>query len=172
MATVGALEQGRACYERQAWREAHERFGAAALEAPLDPQDLEKLAACAFMLGGDAECEELRARAYHAYFARGDVERAAMCAFRLGFELLSPGAMAIGSGWLARSRRLIDEAGIDSVILGYLRVPEGIGCVRDDPARAHRLFSEALEIGRRFRDHDLMTGQREQQRECHSKRIS
>jgi DNA-binding NarL/FixJ family response regulator len=157
MATVGALEQGRVCYERQAWREAHEQFSAAALEAPLEAQDLEQLAACAFMLGSDTECEQLRERAYHGFFARGEVERAAMCAFRLGFELLSRGAMALGSGWLARSRRLIDEAGIDSVIPGYLRVPEGIGSVRDNPVRAHTLFSEALEIGRRFRDHDLMT---------------
>ena len=157
METVDALEQGRTCFERQAWRDAHERLTAAGADRPLQPEDLDRLAACAFMLGSDAECEALRERAYHDFDARGDTELAARCAFRLGFELLSKGSRAQASGWLGRARRLLEDAGIDSVILGYLLLPEGIGSVGKDPSRSYALFSEALEIGRRFRDADLVT---------------
>jgi DNA-binding NarL/FixJ family response regulator len=157
MGIVDALEQGRACFERQAWRDAHERLSAAATETRLDPEDLDRLAASAFMIGRETECVELRERAYHEFHERGDIELAARCAFRLGFELLTRGGMAQGSGWLSRARRLLVDADIDSVILGYLLLPQGIGSVRDDPTRAHGLFSQALEIGKRFHDADLIT---------------
>ena len=157
MATVDALERGRACFERQAWRDAYCSLTEAAAETRLAPEDIERLAACAFMLGNGPEFEELRERAYHEFHARGDVERAAYCSFWLGFELLTRGAIAQGSGWLTRARRLIDEAGIDSAIVGYLRLPEGIRTIRDDPVRAHAMFTEALDVGKRFRDTDLMT---------------
>ena len=157
MANGSALEQGRACYERQAWRDAHEQLSAAAAETRLEAEDVDRLAACAFMLGSGDECEALRERAYHDFHARGDIEQAARCAFRLGFELVSRGAMAQGSGWLARSRRLLQDAGIDSVLLGYLLLPEAIGTFKENPARSHHLFSQALEIGKRFGDSDLTT---------------
>lgn len=157
METVDTLEQGRACFERQAWRDAHERLSAAAAVQRLEPEDINRLAACAFMTGRDAECEDLRERAYHEFLERGDIELAAQSAFRLGFELLTKASMARGSGWLGRARRLLEDAGMDSVVLGYLLVPEGIGSIRDNPSRSHALFSQALEIGKRFRDADLMT---------------
>ena len=157
METADALEQGRACFERQAWRDAHERLSAAAAERPLQPEDLDRLAACAFMLGSDAECESLRERAYHDFHARGDIELAAQSAFWLGFELLTKGSIAQGRGWLGRARRLLDDAGLESVIRGYLLLPEGIGSIRDDPSRSYALFSEALDVGKRFRDVNLIS---------------
>ena len=41
---------------------------------------------------------------------RGDPVRAARCAFWLAFHLLIRGESARGGGWLARARRLLDEA--------------------------------------------------------------
>jgi DNA-binding NarL/FixJ family response regulator len=157
METADALEQGRACFERQAWRDAHERLSAAAAERPLQPEDLDRLAACAFMLGSDAECESLRERAYHDFQARGDIELAAQSAFWLGFELLTKGSIAQGKGWLGRARRLLDDAGLESVLRGYLLLPEGIGSIRDDPARSYAVFTQALDVGKRFRDVNLIS---------------
>ena len=50
MVTADALEQGRACFERQAWREAHELFAGADREIPLAPEDIDRLAMCTLFL--------------------------------------------------------------------------------------------------------------------------
>lgn len=137
MATEDALHQGRASFERQAWREAHEIWSAADREVPLEPGDLDCLAACAYMLGNETESLDLWSRAHHAFQARGDVEQAARCAFRIGFDLLSKGMGAHGSGWIARARRLLDDAGNDSVVRGYLLIPDAIRVSRSgDPTAA------------------------------------
>ena len=39
MLLADALQQGRACFERQAWREAHDLLSDADREAPLAPED-------------------------------------------------------------------------------------------------------------------------------------
>ena len=156
MGTQDALSQGRASYQREAWRDAHAFWSAADREVPLEPEDLAGLAACAYMLGNDSECADLWSRAHHAFLHRGDAEQAARCAFRIGFELLSKGMGAHGSGWLARARRVLDDAGVDSVVRGYLLIPEGIREVRTNAARAFELFSEALATGKRFGDTDLV----------------
>src|SRR5688572_14171779 len=157
MVTVDAVREGRACFERQAWRDAHERLAAADVDSRLEAEDLERLAACAHMLGNDAECTDLWERAHHAYQLRGDVERAALCAFRIGFDLVGKGMTAQGGGWLARARRLLDQHP-DSVVFGYLLIPECISAVRSgNPARGLELFTEVLAIGERFQNRDLVT---------------
>lgn len=49
-------------------------------EAPLEPDDVERLATAAYLLGRDADCSELLARAYHDHLDRRAPERAARCA--------------------------------------------------------------------------------------------
>ena len=70
-----ALSRARASFEREAWREAHEIWSAADREVPLEPEDLDRLAACAFMLGNEAECADLWARAHQEFLNRGDAEQ-------------------------------------------------------------------------------------------------
>ena len=125
-----ALSRARASFEREAWREAHEIWSAADREVPLEPEDLDRLAACAFMLGNEAECADLWARAHQEFLNRGDAEQAALCAFRIGFDLLGKGMTAHASGWLARARRALDDAGCDSVVRGYLLIPDAIRSTR------------------------------------------
>jgi DNA-binding CsgD family transcriptional regulator len=157
VATHDALRQGRASYQREAWRDAHAFWSAADREVPLEPEDLDGLAACAYMLGNESECADLWSRAHHAFLQRGDADQAARCAFRIGRELLSKGMSAQGSGWLARARRVLDDAGVDSVVRGYLLIPDAIRAARtNDGARAFELFSEALATGKRFDDTDLV----------------
>jgi tetratricopeptide (TPR) repeat protein len=164
MAMDDALSLGRESFEREAWREAHEFWTAADREAPLGPEDLDRLAACAYMLGHEGESGELWSRAHHEFLNRGDVERAALCAFRIGFELLGKGQAALGSGWLARARRVLDDAGADNAVRGYLLIPDAIRISRlGDPARGLELFSEAVAIGKRYGNRDLTTVARQGQ---------
>ena len=164
MVTAGAVREARQHFERQEWREARDLWSRADLELSLGAEDLQRLAACAHMLGNDDECVALLERAHHAFTREGEAERAAYCAFRLGFNLFLTGAAAQGSGWMARARRILDEAGLDSVVHGYLAIPEGIAAVRaGDPARAFERFSEALQIARRFGERDLITIARQAQ---------
>ena len=156
MVTADTLQQAREQYMHQGWREAYERFRAADADARLDPEDLEKLGVCAHMLGNEAERDQLWERAHHEFLNCGSAEAAARCAFRIGFELLNRGMVAQGSGWLSRARRVIEDSGQDSVVLGLLLIPEAIRSLRDDAARGYELFTQALAIGKRFRDTDLL----------------
>ena len=157
-----ALRRGRERYARQAWREAQAYFLEAEREAPLDPEDLVCLATCSYLLGSEADSTQLFARAYQEFLHRGDAERAALCAFRVAFEFFGQGQAAQGNGWLARARRLLDELGRETVVHGYLLIPEGIRATTGgDPARGYATFSEAAAIGRRFGDTDLTAATRQ-----------
>lgn len=164
MVSTDALDRARASYDRQAWRETHELLSAADHEVVLGPEDLYRLAASAHMLGNESESADILARAHHDFLARGDTDQAAKCAFFIGFGLLGKGQTAHGSGWLARARRVLDDAGGDSVVRGYLLMPDGIRAViAGESSRAHELFSEALATGQRFGDTDLIAFARQGQ---------
>lgn len=153
-----ALEQGRARFERQAWREAHELLAGADREFPLSAEDVDRLATCAFLLGDESASADLWARAHQEFQKRGDAERAARCAFRIGMGLFLKGQAALASGWLARARRTLDDAALDCATRGHLLMPEAIHAIRTgNPVRGFELFTEALAIGQRFGDTDLVS---------------
>jgi DNA-binding CsgD family transcriptional regulator len=156
MMDVQALRHARASFARRAWGEAYRLFEAADRETPLEPEDLEQLAAAAYLVGHDAGSEAFLARAHQTYLNRGNREGAARCASWLGFELLQRGAIAPASGWFARAERILDEAQLDCVVRGYLLIPSAIQRImQGDPAAAHASFTQAAEIARRFGDPDL-----------------
>jgi hypothetical protein len=61
-----ALTAARDAYGRRAWAEARELLRRADDEAPLDPEDLERLAVAAYRAGRDDEHLATLARAHHA----------------------------------------------------------------------------------------------------------
>ena len=64
MTDVQALGRARNAFERKAWAESYRLFEAADREAPLEPEDLERLATAAYLIGRDDESEAFeRARA-------------------------------------------------------------------------------------------------------------
>jgi ATP/maltotriose-dependent transcriptional regulator MalT len=155
---AGELDQGRTSFARRAWSAAHQHFTAAQETAPLDVEDLERLAAAAYLIGRDEECTEIWARAHDESVRSGKSLRAARSAFWLAFTLLIRGETARGSGWLARAQKLIDEVGGDCAERGYLLVPAGLGHLEArDAAGALAVFVEAAEIGERFHEPDLLT---------------
>jgi DNA-binding CsgD family transcriptional regulator len=156
MTASAALDQGRAAFERQAWGTAHQHLTAAEREAILEPEDLERLAIAAHLVGRDAECAEVWTRAHHAFLGRGAVPEAARCAFWLGFTSLLEGEPARSGGWLARGQRLLDEGGHDCVERGYLLVLRALRSMfAGDNATLHATFGEAARIGERFDDAQL-----------------
>ena len=121
MTTGDALNLGREAFEGRAWRDAYAQLPAADREAPLAPEDLERLAMAAHLIGREIDSAEVWARAYQGFLDRDDAARAARCAFWLAFGLLiQQGERARSSGWLARARRLLDEVQHDCVEQGYL----------------------------------------------------
>jgi DNA-binding CsgD family transcriptional regulator len=151
------LERGRAAFARSAWSEAYARLSAAQREAQLSPEDVERLATAAYLIGRVEEHVEIGARAQHAFLAAGAVERAARTAFWLGFGLIGRGEHARGSGWIARAQRLLDDAPDDCAERGYLLLPLALRRLAEGNAGgAHDAFGQAVEIGRRAGDANLI----------------
>jgi DNA-binding CsgD family transcriptional regulator len=158
MTTADALDRGRGSFGRHAWADGYSGLSAADHEAPLSPEDLERLALAAYLAGRDDDSADIWARAYHERLHLGDAPRAARCAFWLGFTLLHRGEFARGGGWLARTRRLLDDGHLDCVEQGYLLLPAALQSMAGgDAATACAAFGRAAEIGGRFHDPDLET---------------
>ncbi|MGH2370760.1 MAG: DNA-binding response regulator, partial [Chloroflexota bacterium] len=167
MTRAEALDRCRESFRRQAWGEAYAQLSAADREAPLELEDLERLAVAAYLIGRDRESVEVWARAHQAWARRGAAARAARCAFWLAFGLLNKGELARGGGWVDRAQRLLDDAGLDCVEQGRLRYLVALRSVFEgDAAAAQVAFSEAAETGERFRDVELTTLARIGQGRC------
>jgi DNA-binding CsgD family transcriptional regulator len=140
-------------FKRRDWSDAYRLLQEAEREAPLEPDDLERLADTAFLLGRDDESEAWRTRAHQIYVERGDHEAAARTACWLAFALMQRGARAPASGWFARTHRILDHAHLDSVVSGYLLIASAIQHIMEgDAAAGHDTFARADDIARRFGD--------------------
>jgi DNA-binding CsgD family transcriptional regulator len=156
MTTAHPLAEGRESFQRQAWADAYVQLSAADQQAPLGPEDLERLATAAYLTGRDSDSADLWARAHQEFLSRGEVERAVRCAFWLASGLVNKGERARAGGWIARARRLLDERQIDCAEQGYLLLPAGMERVgAADASGAYTVFCQAAEIAARFGDPDL-----------------
>jgi DNA-binding NarL/FixJ family response regulator len=157
MIAARSLAAGRAAFERQAWREAFDRLVEADREQPLGPEDLERLAIAAHLIGRDMDPGGHWGRAHLGYLERGDVPRAVRAAFWLAIPLIFRGERAQAGGWIARATRLLDDGGLDCVERGYMMFGTALlSALEGDGATAHARFAEAVACGQRFRDADLV----------------
>jgi len=150
------LAAGRDSFHRRAWADACRQLAEADSRTPLTIEDLERLATSAYLVGDDARSETAWARAHQHWLDAGDHERAVWCTFWITFGLFHRGAAAPAAGWMARGARLIDDGQLDTVLRGYLLLPQAIRQVGEDPAAGYATFTEAARIGERFRDRDLV----------------
>lgn len=155
-ARESALRQGRAAFERQAWADAASQLSAADREAPIDPEDLERLALATYLLGRFDDSAEVTRRAYQASVRTGDVGRAIRSAFWLAIEHIGRGESAQAAGWLGHAERLAAEDGSERVESGYLLVASAVKELgAGEPDAALQSYREADELATRFGDPDL-----------------
>jgi DNA-binding CsgD family transcriptional regulator len=158
MTVTGTLSQGRDAFARKAWGQAFALLSAADTESPLEPDDLERLALAAYLMGRVPDSDVILARAHQEFLSRGQVTRAVRCAWWLALSLLNRGEYARGGGWLSRAQRLLDEAQLDCVEHGYMLVPVALQSLGEgDAASAFATFGQVAKVADRFSDPDLIT---------------
>src|SRR5262249_14320388 len=125
---------------------------------PLAPDDLDRLAAAATLVGEGTVANEALTRAHSAYLERGEPIRAANSAFWLAFRLVDqPDLRAQAAGWFARARRLVDDAGTPCVEQGWLACAAAYQRVLDhDFEGARSGFAVAADVGQQFGSSDLV----------------
>ena len=151
------LDIGREAFDSAAWRDAFTRLSAADAETALEPEDLERLATAAYLIGQDYDAHAAWSRAYHEHVDRGDVEPAARCGYWLSLTLVLAGEAAQSRGWLERTQRLLDDRGLDCTEHGYLLVLRAYEILTGgDPESACDTSRDAHAIGVRFADPELI----------------
>ena len=154
----GELARGRQCYAASAWADAFALLSQADKAVPLGVADLELLATSAYLIGQDGVFLDALDRAHSAYLSAGETTCAARCAFWLGLSLLFMGETGRGTGWLAGARRLIECEKADCVERGYLLLPTAEQLLgADDYDTAYATAADAVEIGDRFGEADLVS---------------
>ncbi|HUR17658.1 MAG TPA: LuxR C-terminal-related transcriptional regulator [Acidimicrobiales bacterium] len=154
-----ALEAGRAAHSAKAWAGAVDHLRAAEAGADLEAADLELLAEATYLIGREDEAVALWIRAHKAWLAAGAGAgvRAVRPAFWVTLVLELRGDQAQAGGWMARTQRLVEEAGGDCVEEGYLLFFMGMGQLEEgDVLGASATLARAAELGTRFADADLM----------------
>ena len=165
--TAVALERGREAFRAERWGDAYAELTTVNHETAIEPDDVERLATAAHLLGRNAESMDLWARAHHDFASRGNARRAARCAFRVAQALMFKGQAAGANGWIARAQRLLDECGDDCAERGYLLLPTALRFALDGEGEpAYAAFGRASAIGERFRDPDLIALGRMGQGRC------
>lgn len=150
---AGELERAREAFDRQAWGEAHALLAEA---GALDPDDLERLAVAAHLVGHDDESDRAWEQAHLARARLGDADGAVRCAFWLALALLLRGETAQAGGWLARAERLAEGAEHDGAARGLLLVTAFVEALDANARKAQELAGEMVEIAQRCGDKDLL----------------
>jgi DNA-binding NarL/FixJ family response regulator len=152
------LEAGRRSFQHGRWIDARAQLSAADVQASLAIDDVERLAAAAYLVGADTDCEAAWTRAHHDCLRQGDPPRAARNALWLALALILRGELAPAGGWCARAGRVLAAAGRDCPERGLLIVFDSLRTMFEgDPDAALDGFGEALAIAERFGDVDVAT---------------
>lgn len=158
MPTAVALDRGRTAFAEHRWGDAFAALTDADSERELPAGDLERLSTAAFLVGQPSVGIDAATRAHKGFLAIGDATGAARSAAWLGMSLMSMGdSPAKAAGWFARAGRVLEEKSEPSSVDGLLLIPVGLGALYGgDPEGAAQAFDNALAIGNRFHDPDLM----------------
>jgi DNA-binding CsgD family transcriptional regulator len=150
------LERARAAFRASQWEEAFEAFSAVEASSALEAEDLEALGEAAWLLCRVSESISARERAVASYTAAGLDRRAAQVALRLFYTFSVRGDGAIAGGWLRRAARLLEKEP-EGVEHGHLRLAEArVARASGDSEKELVCAQEAISLGRRFGDADLV----------------
>jgi DNA-binding CsgD family transcriptional regulator len=157
-ALTDPLLRGRACYERRQWHDAFEALSLADQSAPLDAEDLQRLAWSAGLTARDDQMLATQERVYRAHLDAGDDLAAARAAFWHGFRLLARGEPGQARGWLSRAQRIVESHPESCVEQGYLLLPAGQRHLSaGQHAEAHDCAARAAAVGEQFDEPDLIS---------------
>jgi DNA-binding NarL/FixJ family response regulator len=153
-----AIDDARAAFERHDWSETRRLLAGVPVD-DLAIDDLDRFATAAYLTGRDETAFAVWARAHRDCAYAGAVELAARFGLRLAETLGFKGDIGRSAGWVERVRRLLDDAGIECVEVGYLANASAVCRIfgAGDHAGAHDLFVRAGTVGARYRDQELMT---------------
>jgi hypothetical protein len=129
---VRAIEDARAACEDHRWGDAWRLLSGVPIDA-LDVDDLDRLGTAAYLTGHDEEGFAHWVRAHQLCGTTGEVHRAANFGVKLAQGLGFKGDLGRCRGWVDRTARLLEEAGIDCVEQGYLQHAWGC-CGSSKPA--------------------------------------
>jgi LuxR family transcriptional regulator, maltose regulon positive regulatory protein len=136
------------------WPAAKSLFTAALAQAET-PEGLEGLGRASFFLDETEAMIGARERAFVLYREAGRPVDAARMATALAWDYRTVrGERALGDGWLARARRLLEGCG-PTRELGWLALREASFAVPGDPTLARQRCSEVEALARELRDVDL-----------------
>jgi DNA-binding CsgD family transcriptional regulator len=148
------LSQGSQALDSADWEGARALF-AAALEQEETPEGLEGLAAAAFFLDEMEVVLDARERAYTAYREAERRVDAARIAIALAWDYRTVrGQRAVGDGWLARARRLLEGAG-PTRERGWLALREASFALPGNARFARERCAEAKALGQALADVDI-----------------
>jgi ATP/maltotriose-dependent transcriptional regulator MalT len=156
MNATDLVKEGRQAFDGRSWMSAYAALLQADQQRTLAPDDLQRLAVAAHLVGKPNESADIWARAHHEYLRHGKTLEAVRCAFWLGFTFLFRDEQARSSGWLARGHRLLERAPGETAESGYLLFADALRRFwGGDPEGAHAAFQQAAEIGTKAGDADL-----------------
>lgn len=103
------LTKARDAHRRQDWRTAYALFSDLRATGSLATDDLRALGEAAWWLGLIRETLDICEEAHRRYVEEDHLEEAAMVALDSGFHWFLRGQPDIGSGWINRARRLLED---------------------------------------------------------------
>ena len=154
------LAAARDAYADRDWPRAHELFTTARDEgASLSAEDLDALSDAAWWLGLVDESVDVADAAYRSYLDQDRPADAVMSALGTAVTLFLRGDESLGSGWLGRAQRLLEDLpeGPAHGFVRYIVEVEG-GLEGDDLDRVAEAAREVQAIGRRHDEPNLVAG--------------
>jgi DNA-binding CsgD family transcriptional regulator len=156
MSVVDDLRQAREAFERREWVAAYEALSGVD-EVELTADDFVALATTAFLLGQRNDCVQALQRSYQINLDHGELLCAARSALWLATVLLNGGEAAIGSGWMSRAQRILDDVDGDVVERGYLFYEQLMSHImKGEFGEAFALAPQINDYGQRFHEPDLV----------------
>ncbi|MBF4767046.1 response regulator transcription factor [Nocardioides agariphilus] len=156
MGVINDLARAREAYQRREWITAYDTLSDTD-HADLDGDDFFRLAVAAHLVGRDNDSIQALQRAYQIHLGRGETLAAVRSADLLAHVLLVKGETAVGSGWVARCQRLLEDVEGDVVERGYVLIHLMMRYIfsgRFDEAGG--LATRIVDYGRRYGDPDLV----------------
>jgi ATP/maltotriose-dependent transcriptional regulator MalT len=152
--TVDELLAAREAYERGDWADALQGLRG---KGGLGADDTLALATSAYLMGNVDEAIRALQGGYQDMIKNGDFLGAVRFGFWLGLILNLRGDVAIGSGWVARGQRLLENEPADLPERAYLLIHDFFQYLeRGDVATASETAGRVIELARRAGNDDLV----------------